>query len=100
MTVHTANRTVPYDVTCKVESYGDITVPVGTFKAFKVGCSSTLPTEEIYWFSPEMGLLVKSSVTRVNLISSQRSLHCRRWWEFTRNRSGNRAGIWVFDRFL
>lgn len=64
MTMHAANRTIPYDVTCKVESYGDVTVPVGTFKAFKVGCSSALPTDEIYWFSPEMGLLVKSSVTR------------------------------------
>lgn len=64
LTVHAANRTIPYDATCKVESYGDVTVQAGTFKVFKVACTTTLPTEETYWFSPEMGLNVKSSVKR------------------------------------
>lgn len=64
MTMHAANRTIPFDATCKVESYGDVTVQAGTFKAFKIGCSTTLPTEETYWFSPEMGIFVKSSQKR------------------------------------
>jgi hypothetical protein len=64
MTMHAANRTIPYDATCKVESYGDVTVPAGTFKAFKIGCSTTVPTDETYWFSPEMGIFVKSSQKR------------------------------------
>jgi hypothetical protein len=62
MTMHAANRTIPYAATCTIESYGDVTVQAGTFKAFKVACTTTLPTDETYWFSPEMGLMVKSSV--------------------------------------
>jgi hypothetical protein len=64
MTIHATNRTIPFDSTCKVESYGDVTVQAGTFKVFKIGCSTTAPTEETYWFSPEMGLFVKSSQKR------------------------------------
>jgi hypothetical protein len=64
MTMHAANRTIPYDATCKVESYGDVTVPAGTFKAFKIGCSSTLHGEETFWFSPEMGIFVRSNLKR------------------------------------
>ena len=64
MTMHAANRTIPYDATCKVESYGDVTVRAGTFKAFKIACSTTLPTEETYWFGPETGVTVKSSHKR------------------------------------
>jgi hypothetical protein len=64
LTMHAANRTIPYAAPCTVESYGDVTVPAGTFKAFKIACTTTLPTEETYWYSPEMGLIVKSSLKR------------------------------------
>jgi hypothetical protein len=64
MTMHAANRTIPYDATCKVESYGDVTVPAGTFTTFKLGCTYTIGLEETYWFSPEMGIFVKSSQKR------------------------------------
>jgi hypothetical protein len=64
MTMHAANRTIPFDGTCKVESYGDVKVRAGTFKVFKLSCTYTTGLEETFWFSPEMGIFVKSSQKR------------------------------------
>ena len=64
ITNHVAKRTLPYDLSCKVESYGDVTVPAGTFKAFKIACTTTIGTEETFWNSPELGIFVKSSLRR------------------------------------
>jgi hypothetical protein len=64
MTMHAANRTIPFNATCKVDSYGDVTVQAGTFKVFKLGCTNTIGLEETFWFSPEMGIWVKSSHKR------------------------------------
>ena len=64
MTIHATNQTIPYQITQKVEAYEDITVPAGTFKAFKVSTSSTLGEENVNWFSPELGIFVKSINTR------------------------------------
>ena len=63
-TVHTSNRTIAYDVKCKVESYGEVAVRAGAFQAFKIVCSNTIATEEAFWFSPELGLNVKLNQTR------------------------------------
>lgn len=63
-TVHTSNRTITYDVNCKVESYEDVAVRAGVFRAFKIVCSNTIGTEEAFWFSPELGLSVKLNQTR------------------------------------
>jgi hypothetical protein len=64
MTMHAAKRTVPYDFSCKVEDYGDVTVRAGTFKAFRIACKSTIGTDEMYWSSPELGVFLKSSIKR------------------------------------
>jgi hypothetical protein len=64
MTIHAAKRTVPFQTTQKVEAYEDVTVPAGTFKAFKISTSSTLGEENVQWFSPELGIFVKSINTR------------------------------------
>ena len=63
MTIHPKNQTIPYDSTSKIEAYEDVTVPAGTFKAFKVSSSSMLG-ESVMWFSPELGLFVKQSQKR------------------------------------
>lgn len=64
MTIHATKQTVSYQITQKVEAYEDVTVPAGTFKAFKVSTSSTLGEENVNWFSPELGIFVKSINTR------------------------------------
>jgi len=59
MTVHAAKRTIPYQVTQKVEAYESVTVPAGTFHAFKISTSSTLGQEDVAWLSPDLGVYVK-----------------------------------------
>jgi len=65
MTMHAAKRTIPYQVTQKVEAYEDVTVPAGTFKAFKLSASTTLGEENTVWFSPELGIFVKHTYRRL-----------------------------------
>lgn len=50
--------------TWKVESYDDVTVRAGTFKAYKVVYSDSTGTENTSWWSPEVGVNVKSTSRR------------------------------------
>lgn len=52
------------DTSWKVENYGDVTVPAGTFQAFKVTCSFSTGVEQTTWFSPEVGNFVKVRESR------------------------------------
>jgi hypothetical protein len=58
------NPPISYDQRCTVEGYEDVTVPAGTFKAFKIACSTTTGAESTDWFSPELGIFVKRSQRR------------------------------------
>jgi hypothetical protein len=64
ITIHATKQTIPFEVRQKVEAYEDVTVPAGTFKAFKVVTSDTLGSENINWFSPELGIFVKTTLRR------------------------------------
>jgi hypothetical protein len=64
VTNHAKNQTIPFQQTQKVEAYEDVTVPAGTFKAFKISSSSSLGQENVVWFSPELGIFVKQINTR------------------------------------
>lgn len=64
MTIHARNQTIPYQVTQKVDAYEDVTVPAGTFKAFKISTSSNLGEETVHWYSSELGIFVKQINTR------------------------------------
>lgn len=64
MTMHPAKRTVSYSLTQKVEGYEEVTVPAGTFKAFKISSVSTLGDEGLTWFVPEHGIFLKQSLKR------------------------------------
>ena len=64
VTIHARSQTYPFEITQKVEAYEDVTVPAGTFKAFKISTSDTLGNENMNWFSPELGIFVKSINTR------------------------------------
>lgn len=64
MTLHAANRTVPYTVMQRVEAYEDVVVPAGTIKAFRVATVDTMGNRNVQWFSPEHGIFVKQSLKR------------------------------------
>jgi hypothetical protein len=69
LTIHSRQQTVPYNSTWKFESYGDIKVPAGTFKAFKISISDTLGNEDTHWYCPSLGT-VKQSLRRNNMFVS------------------------------
>jgi len=64
ITIHAAKRTIPFSYTGKVEAYEDVTVPAGTFKAFRVHQTNTLGEEETNWLSPELGIFIKRHMVR------------------------------------
>lgn len=64
VTIHAAKRTLDFQSTQKVEAYEAVTVPAGTFKAFKISTTDTLGNENINWFAPDLGIFVKSSLKR------------------------------------
>ena len=55
VTVHAAKKVFPFDMTFKVESYEDVTVPAGTFKAFRISYTDTIGNKGIQWYSPGLG---------------------------------------------
>jgi hypothetical protein len=65
ITVHAKNQVIPFDATYKVEAYEDVTVPAGTFKAFKIN-SSSIGSQDTYWLAPELGVFVKQSLRRTD----------------------------------
>ena len=64
MTLHAANRSVEYDLNCRVEAFETVVVPAGRFDAFRVGCRTSIDNTETYWTSPDLGIFVKSSLVR------------------------------------
>lgn len=52
------------DTSWKVESYEDVTVPAGTFKAFKITDIWSTGVVQTIWFNPDFGIWVKSEETR------------------------------------
>lgn len=68
-TNHVTKQSFDIEATMTVQAYEDVTVPAGTFKAFRIlyveapaGKSSWL--ENLSWFSPEAGNWVKSQAKR------------------------------------
>ena len=64
VTIFPSMKTTPLQVTQKVEAYEDVTLPAGTFKAFKISWSESNGNENTYWVSPELGITVKSILIR------------------------------------
>lgn len=57
-------QTIPAETSCKVQSYEAVTVPAGTYKAFKISCKWSAGVEDIIWFSPDVGINVKTKEIR------------------------------------
>ena len=44
--------------------FSAVILPAGTFRTFRVSWSESTGVENTYWVSPELGIAVKSIVTR------------------------------------
>ena len=65
VTLYPSGNKLPLKVEGKVESYGDVTVPAGTFKAFKLVWSMNQNEFETRWMDPNNGLAtIKRHVER------------------------------------
>ena len=65
VTLYPSRNTVKIRVNYQVESWGDVTVPAGTFKAFKLRFTNNLGESEERWVSPADGIpTVKRHVER------------------------------------
>jgi hypothetical protein len=65
------------DTTCTAKAYEDVTVPAGTFKAFRIECEDRYTFEEIKgvtrstrWYAPAVRDIVKQTGEE------------DRWWDF------------------
>lgn len=56
MTLYPSGTKVPLRIDYQVESYGDVTVPAGTFKAFQLRWTSSMGETEVRWVSPAEGI--------------------------------------------
>jgi hypothetical protein len=56
---HVTKQSTEIKSTMTVESYEDVTVPAGTFKAFKVRYTDSMGVESVNWYSPDAGGWVK-----------------------------------------
>ena len=70
ITIYPSMKVVPMQVVQKVEALEDVTVPAGTFKAFRIKWSESIGNENVYWINPETGITVKSSLTRTAKFSA------------------------------
>lgn len=65
VTTPATGRNVPLEVNWKVEAWEDVTVPAGTFKAFKVVTTNNFGEVETRWTAPALGMpTVRRLVTR------------------------------------
>jgi hypothetical protein len=62
--IHPAKRTIALESTWKVEAYEEVSVPAGTFGAFRISYSDNNGTDRVDWYSPDLGVFVKSNVKR------------------------------------
>lgn len=64
VTMLATGQTMPLEVNWKVEAWEDVTVPAGTFKAYKVVFTNNSGEVETHWIAPAGALLAKRLVTR------------------------------------
>ena len=64
MTMHAQNRTIPVEAQLTVEAFEEVTVPAGTFKAYRIRSINNLGEDTVNWFAPDLGLFVKSRIER------------------------------------
>jgi hypothetical protein len=63
-TNHATKQTVDVEDTQTVEAYEDVTMPAGTFKAWRVRTVDNFGNDNVQWYSPDAGIFVKQSLRR------------------------------------
>jgi hypothetical protein len=56
VTMPATGRTTPMEVNWKVEAWEDVTVPAGTYKAYKVVTTNSFGEVETRWVAPAAGI--------------------------------------------
>ncbi len=64
VTFHAVKQSMSVEDRWTVEAYEDVTVPAGTFKTFRVKTTDSIGNDNVNWFSPDLGIFVKSSLKR------------------------------------
>ena len=64
MSVHSTGKTLEFDYSCKVEDFEKVVVPAGSFDAFRIHCTNSIGSDEVYWTSPGLGSFVKTQLKR------------------------------------
>ena len=57
-------RTTSYEWNCQVAAFETVTVPAGTFDAYRVECNTTLDTQDVYWTAPGVHPFLKTRFVR------------------------------------
>ena len=57
-------RTLEFEWSCTVPAYEKVTVPAGTFDAFRVECTSTVDSQDTYWVTPAVHPFLKTKAVR------------------------------------
>lgn len=64
LTIHAAKRTIAVEDEQTLEAYEDVTVPAGTFKAWRVRTTDNFGNENMQWYAPDLGVFAKQSLRR------------------------------------
>ena len=56
LTLHARGQTIPYEVRYTVEAFEPVTVPAGTFKAYRVASVDSMGEKTTLWTVPYLGL--------------------------------------------
>lgn len=64
MTNLSNGKTFEFEWSCTVPAYEKVTVPAGTFDAFRVECSSSADSQDTYWVSGAVHPFLKSKSVR------------------------------------
>ena len=64
MTNLSTGKTLEYEWGCTVPAYEKVTVPAGTFDAFRVECQSSAGSQDTFWVTPAVHPFLKSKSVR------------------------------------
>ena len=60
------DRVIPVEGRQSVEGFEDVTVPAGTFKAYRLRATDNLGNENVTWFSPDLRIFIKRDLQRTD----------------------------------
>lgn len=65
-TFHSQGREASFERTSTVEAFEDVTVPAGTFKAYRIRSVDSAGAVEVNWLVPELGIYARRSIERTD----------------------------------